>query len=112
MARGDLVEIGAHTLTHTALPMLPIGSQKEEITASKTRLEKLLGRPVTSFSYPYGHLSPETVAAIREAGFEYACSTVEEVAGSSADPFQLPRIMVTDRDGERFARLLARWLGD
>jgi peptidoglycan/xylan/chitin deacetylase (PgdA/CDA1 family) len=54
LARGKLIEVGAHTMTHPALSALPVASQREEIQRSKARLEDILGQPVTSFAYPYG----------------------------------------------------------
>lgn len=61
-ARRELIELGAHTVTHTALPALPEASQREEIRQCKPELEQLLGRPVTSFAYPYGQYAAETAA--------------------------------------------------
>ena len=66
LAQGGLVEIGAHTVTHPVLARLPLPEQEAEIRQSKACLEKILGRPVTSFAYPYGWRSdytPATVAA-------------------------------------------------
>ena len=51
---GDLVEIGAHTLTHPVLAQLPLEQQEQEIAGSKRRLEAATGKNVTSFAYPYG----------------------------------------------------------
>ncbi|MGB6325500.1 MAG: polysaccharide deacetylase family protein, partial [Methylocella sp.] len=48
-ARRELIELGAHTVTHPALPALPEASQREEIRQCKPEQEQLLGRPVTSF---------------------------------------------------------------
>jgi peptidoglycan/xylan/chitin deacetylase (PgdA/CDA1 family) len=113
LERGDLVEIGAHTVTHPALAVLPAASQRQEIEQSKTYLEKLLGRLVTSFAYPFGgrhDYTADTVGAVRAAGFASACSTCGGVVGPSTDLYQLPRIYVHDCDGEQFANLLSRWL--
>ncbi len=109
LARGELIEIGAHTVTHPALSALPLTSQREEILESKARLGKILNRPVDSFSYPYGALSAETVGAVREAGFACACSASAGIVGRSTDRFQLPRVHVEDWDGEEFAKQLSRW---
>jgi peptidoglycan/xylan/chitin deacetylase (PgdA/CDA1 family)/SAM-dependent methyltransferase len=115
LSRGGLIEVGAHTVTHPALSALPIASQRDEIRQSKDRLEEVMGRPVTSFAYPYGtqdDYAAETVALVREAGFACACSAVEDTVGSSTDRFQLPRVFVQDWDGEEFAKQLLRWFND
>ena len=51
---GELVEIGAHTLTHPVLADLAPDQQQHEIGGSKRRLEALTGRKISSFAYPYG----------------------------------------------------------
>src|SRR5262249_22480708 len=40
LAGNDLVEIGAHTVTHPSLAALPLAAQREEITESRRRLEE------------------------------------------------------------------------
>ena len=112
LARGGLVEIGAHTVTHPALAVLPADSQRLEIERSKSDLETLLGRAVTDFAYPYGSrhdYTAETVAAVRAAGFTSACSTSDCLVKPATGLYQLPRIYVRDCDGEQFAELLLSW---
>jgi peptidoglycan/xylan/chitin deacetylase (PgdA/CDA1 family) len=113
LARGGLVEVGCHTLTHPQLSALDRDSQRREIYESKAQLEDVLGRPVTSFAYPYGRecdYNGQSVALVREAGFDCGCSTTVGVVGPNADRFQLPRAQVEDMDGESFARMLYGWL--
>ncbi len=107
LARAPLVEIGAHTVTHPLLSALPPASQRVEILASKAWCEALAGRPVTSFAYPFGNYTAETVAAVRDAGFARACSTEADLVRSGADPFELPRVQVADWDGEELERRLS-----
>lgn len=112
LAEGELVEVGAHTVTHPVLSALPAAAQQAEIQRSKARLEEILGRPVTTFSYPYGSRSdytPETVALVREAGFACACSSLADVVWRRTDRFQLPRVLVRNWDGDEFARRLGEW---
>ena len=102
---GELVEIGAHTVTHPVLSALPIGTQRDEIRGSKARLEGILGHPVTAFAYPYGwrtDFTAETVAVVREAGFACACATSACTVRDYGDRFLLPRTVVRDWDGEEF----------
>lgn len=112
MAEGKLVEVGAHTVSHPVLSALPATAQRAEIKESKARLEEILGRPVTSFAYPYGSPSDytsETVTAVREAKFTCACSNFAGVVWRGTDHFQLPRFVVRDWNGEEFARRLWEW---
>ena len=113
LATGGLVEIGAHTATHPVLSMLTLKEQETEIRRSKQRLEEMLGRPVTSFAYPYGALSDykgETVRLVKAMDFDCACSTFTDVVRPGCDRFQLPRFMVRDWDGEEFTRRLRMWM--
>lgn len=111
LVRDELIEVGAHTVTHPVLSALPAAAQRDEIKQSKVKLESILGRPVTTFSYPFGGPSDytaETMAAVRSAGFDCACSTLGEVVRQRADLFQLPRFTIQDCDGERFSRIVRR----
>jgi peptidoglycan/xylan/chitin deacetylase (PgdA/CDA1 family) len=110
LGRGELIEIGSHTVTHPLLSALSPTAQREEIQRSKAELEQVVGRPVSSFSYPYGDYTADTILLVREAGFACACTTDATVIGPGADRFQLPRIMVENWDGDEFARRLSPWL--
>ncbi len=112
LADSAVAEIGAHTVTHPVLAALPVDRQHDELRRSKNRLEEILGRPVRSFSYPFGTLSDytsDTVAAAR-ATFACACSNFEGLVDRRTDPHQLPRFVVRDWDGDTLARHLEEWL--
>ena len=111
LASGGLVDIGAHTVTHPALPALSAQEQRAEIERSKRELEEWVGREVAGFAYPYGLSDDNAVTTVRSAGFAYACSGIFEPVWRASDPFLLPRIEVTPRDGEAFAHILRRHLG-
>jgi peptidoglycan/xylan/chitin deacetylase (PgdA/CDA1 family) len=106
----DLIELGAHTVTHSALSTLPEEAQRQEIQQSKTDLERLLGTPVLNFAYPYGQYSARTAALVREEGFISACSTQAGVLTADSDLFALPRVKIGDWDAKRFEATLAQWL--
>lgn len=111
LAHGGEIEIGAHSHTHALLPALSVERQRSEVEASKTELERLIGRPVVSFSYPHGRASTQTAALVRGAGFERACTSRSDVVRRGSDLFLLPRFWVPNWNGARFSRWLARWLG-
>jgi peptidoglycan/xylan/chitin deacetylase (PgdA/CDA1 family) len=110
LATGELIDIGAHTVTHPVLASLPPGEQRAEIRESKVRLERILGRPVTSFSYPNGSMTQETRTIVQDCGFSCACASHNGVAWRGSDLFRLPRFWVPDWDGEAFSRWLRMWL--
>lgn len=109
LAAGDLVEIGAHTVTHPILKGLAEGVQRSELRESKAQLERLLDRPVESFAYPYGTAAPDTVRLVTDAGFRRACTTAPGTVTPAGDPFRVPRFAVEDWDGDEFLRRLSRW---
>ncbi len=111
LAHGDLVEVGAHTMTHPVLAALPAGERRREIRQSKECLEVMLRKQVMSFAYPHGSSTPETAEMVREGGFACACSSRPDAVFRGADRFQLPRLGVRDCDGDTFARWLRWWVG-
>jgi peptidoglycan/xylan/chitin deacetylase (PgdA/CDA1 family) len=114
LARGDLVEVGSHSVTHPVFSSLSATAQRMEIERSKSDLEDILGRTVRSFAYPYGAKSDyteETTAAVQQAGYLCACSNFPGIVDAATDRFQLPRFLVRDWDGDEFSRRLAGWLG-
>lgn len=112
LASNSLVEIGAHTVTHPSLARLPLLQQQAEIAGSRAWLEGLLGQSVASFSYPFGKgndYTPETIGLVRDAGFACGCSNISGSARSGSDPFQLPRLPVSNMTADAFARQLQTW---
>ncbi len=107
--RHPLVEIGAHTVTHPVLSLMDARQQAQEIVQSKRELEETIGEPVSSFSYPFGtrrDYSEATVQAVRDAGFDRACSNFSGMVTPTVDRYQLPRVIVRDGDGDSLARQL------
>lgn len=65
----------SHTRTHPSLPKLDSTGLAEELAGSRKILSELLGRPVSLFAYPYGHLDERVEAAAQAAGYRAAFST-------------------------------------
>lgn len=91
--KGKGFEIGSHTRTHCDLGLLsredPLQARRE-IFDSRTELEDLLGSEVTSFCYPYGSYTDESVQWVREAGYRNARSVRHARIGRIYDLFLLP----------------------
>ncbi|HEX8167205.1 MAG TPA: polysaccharide deacetylase family protein [Beijerinckiaceae bacterium] len=91
----DGVEIGAHTLTHRELSALSGDELAAEIAAPKTIIEERLGRPCTSFAWPFGRRSAMSEEALRladAAGYRAVFSSVRgTLAPSEGVPRYLPR---------------------
>lgn len=104
LAGDGLIEIGAHTVTHCELPSVPPDEQKREIARSKAECEAVIGKPVTSFAYPYGRYDEASAACVRDSGFSLACSTMPRLSRAGADRFRLPRFAAQNWDGDEFER--------
>jgi len=108
-----LIEVGAHTVTHSMLAALPPAAQRSEIADSKAAVRDITGADPAGFSYPFGSRSDytrTTVALVQEAGFRFACANVPGGVSPKSDSWQLPRLLVRDWDGETFARRLQEHL--
>jgi peptidoglycan/xylan/chitin deacetylase (PgdA/CDA1 family) len=95
MAAGH--QIGAHTLTHPFLTRVSIREAREEIFASKKKLEDLFGVPIQHFCYPYGDRNQTIRDMVREAGYTTACTTDFGVNTAETPPLELRRIMARHR---------------
>lgn len=114
LAAGDLVEIGAHTVSHASLARLPASLRQQEIVESRNWLRETLGRPIESFSYPYGdrqQYAPATAAVLRDAGFSSAFANVTGIVSHRTDRYWMPRLFIDDCDGDQLARVLHEQAG-
>jgi peptidoglycan/xylan/chitin deacetylase (PgdA/CDA1 family) len=68
-AAADGLDIGSHTVSHPWLPRLGPRDLRRELAESRTALEDLLGRAVTSVAYPTGGWDPGVRRAAEEAGY-------------------------------------------
>jgi peptidoglycan/xylan/chitin deacetylase (PgdA/CDA1 family) len=108
-ARHASVEIGAHSVSHPSLAALSEVDRTEEIVESKTRIERLVDREVTSFAYPFGRdcdTSAAVIAEVEAAGFRRACTTTRAAVTRSTQALEIPRIGIPDCDGGDLERLL------
>ena len=103
---GKLIEVGSHTNSHPVLSQLPLDTQREEISGSKSLLEDILGQPITSFAYPYGDFDAKTREAVKRAGFTLACSIKCGPVVNTSDLFALPRVHIANWDGDAFEQAL------
>jgi peptidoglycan/xylan/chitin deacetylase (PgdA/CDA1 family) len=87
-------ELGAHTMTHPDMSTLDYDACLAEIRDSVQALERIAGRAVQTFAYPFGRYGPAAIAAARDAGMIAAVTT----GSGSWDPFELTRAMVGAAD--------------
>jgi peptidoglycan/xylan/chitin deacetylase (PgdA/CDA1 family) len=100
--------IGSHTLRHPFLTRLPLPEAREEIHASKKKLEDLFGVAVEHFCYPYGDWNPAVRDLVAQAGYRTASSVAFGVNTAEVEPFELRRIMARYRS--RTWKTFREWL--
>jgi peptidoglycan/xylan/chitin deacetylase (PgdA/CDA1 family) len=88
------IEIGAHGHRHVPLDLLRPSDAADEVVRSRRVLEDGLGRPVTSFAYPYGYHTTGIKAAVEKAGYTNACGVKQAMSHLDDDRFGLARIIV------------------
>lgn len=94
-------EVGGHTLNHPRLSQLDAPAQRTEITGCRDLLEQQLQRPVRAFAYPYGSAldyNADSMAAVREAGYAFACSNRYGPAGPHDSRWEARRIWIDATD--------------
>jgi peptidoglycan/xylan/chitin deacetylase (PgdA/CDA1 family) len=89
------VEIGAHAVRHRRLDELDGRELREEVRASKLRLEELIGMEVPSFSYPHGAYDRRVRKAVAAAGYRSAVAVKNALSHDRDDPFAIARWTVT-----------------
>lgn len=87
-------EIGSHTLTHPHLTRLPLRVAREEISASRKKLQDLFGRPIEHFCYPYGDWNESVRELVEAAGYKTACTTEAGINTAQTCSFALKRLTV------------------
>lgn len=127
LAAHPLVDIGAHTRDHQRLSRSSSIEQEFQILGSKRELEGILGKPVYSFSYPYGtsdSFTLETRSLVKKAGYLGAVTTelhssldgIPWGALYSTDArqdsrFHTPRVATVNRSLEEILGLVDKYLG-
>lgn len=91
------MEIGAHGATHVRLAGIGADRLEIEVSGSRSTLSELLGHPVRGFAYPWGNMDAAARQAVRDAGYDYACSVESPLTNLGI--MALPRITFTEHDG-------------
>ncbi len=84
-------QIGSHTLDHPYLTRISPATAREQIGASKKKLEDLFGVPINHFCYPYGDWNSTVCDMVAAAGYRTACTTAAGLNLPGDSPFQLKR---------------------
>ncbi|MBJ6118259.1 polysaccharide deacetylase family protein [Pontibacter sp. BT310] len=109
LARNELFDIGAHTVTHPSLKCYNYKIQQSELRDNKEFLNRLTGRPINLLTYPYGNYNTETIKATEEAGFDAAFTTEEIPVRHHSQLYSLGRFQVLNLPRPGFERAIHYW---
>jgi peptidoglycan/xylan/chitin deacetylase (PgdA/CDA1 family) len=108
------VDVGSHSLTHTALGPQSPEAVRHEVFAARELLQARIGDHSLHFSYPYGRLaslSEQTEATLFEAGYNCALTLEQDVVRcDEVNLLQLPRLIVSPLVGRMVFNLWQRFL--
>ena len=92
------ISYGAHTMHHPILAELTDPAEVLfEVSECRVVLERQLGHAVRTFAYPVGqpeHIGAHGLPAVREAGYDWAVTTIQGFNTAHTDPYLLRRIVV------------------
>ncbi len=108
ISQKKLVEINSHSITHPDLRLIPLDQVRFEIRNGKVVLEKLIGRSVEHFAYPFGKYTPELIHEVEKAGFKTAATTDFGTLQSYQDRYELKRIRPGNLTGQALLEYLQR----
>jgi len=86
-------EIGSHTVTHPDLTTLTHDQIVSEMSQSKSTLEQWLGKSVTDFAAPYGHINGEVQADSQQY---YTSQRGVQIGYNSIDNYNQQDLLVQD----------------
>jgi peptidoglycan/xylan/chitin deacetylase (PgdA/CDA1 family) len=94
----DLITIGSHTMRHPMLTTLNEEGARQELYQSRMKLEALLDRKVTLFSFPFGDFNPRLIEWCREAGYKRVFTSLPVAAFREPASFAMGRVPVNPTD--------------
>jgi peptidoglycan/xylan/chitin deacetylase (PgdA/CDA1 family) len=89
--------IGSHSVSHRSMAQMPLPEMEREAKESKFFLENLIGKPVTSFAYPYGtraDYSGETAQTLRNCGYTSVFTSQHGPIRAGMNLWELPRVKI------------------
>lgn len=106
IAKENLVEIGAHTVNHAWLKEKSVEEVGYQASKSKQDLQRLTGKKIVSFAYPYGAFDLSAAQIINASGYTSSVSTIPGIIQSYENRYFLYRL----RPGARTGEELLAWL--
>jgi len=100
-----LITIGSHTMSHPVLPGLSREAAGEELICSRETLQRLFGRDIDLFSFPYGAFNDSLIGMCRSAGYRRVFTTLPLRAHLDPNEFVTGRVSTDPTDWDIEFRL-------
>ncbi len=95
------VNIGSHGATHLPLAGCDDQTLRQELSDSRSYIEDVIGREVTSVAYPHGSVNIRVRDAAQDIGYTRGACSRFGINDESRDPLLLCRCEVVAADSER-----------
>ncbi len=105
------ISFGSHGKSHAILTRLGKSEVEKEVQESKALIERMLGTPVLSFSYPNGDYSEEVTEIVKHSGYRAAFSTESGTHHTYDQPFKIRRINIHEDMTGNIPMFMARIAG-
>jgi peptidoglycan/xylan/chitin deacetylase (PgdA/CDA1 family) len=104
-----ILDVGFHTRRHDRLDWVPDDDAvRRAVTEGREVVEAAAGAPRVTFSYPHGGVDERAAAAVREAGYVAAVTSVPKPVTPATDPARVGRFYPTYSGTVQFAIDVAR----
>lgn len=107
MINSGLIEFGGHTMHHVSFYETNLLEAEKEIQMNKEKLEKKYNIKLTSFAYPYGHITEESKRIVKECGYSFAVSTDTGIGIIENDLYDIRRTAIDKTSILNFLRKIS-----
>ncbi len=104
-------EIGSHSVSHPILVGLKSDRLLAELGGARRAIGAWIDSPVRSFCYPNGDFDDRVVEAVRQAGYDSACTTRRGLNRAGDDRLTLRRRFITDANSGTTLAFASETLG-
>lgn len=96
LSSDDLVCFGSHTVSHLRLGCASTDQMREELSASKRKIEEWCGYTCEHFAYPMGDYDDQSAQAVEETGYRSAVTSDHGRNAIGTDVYKIKRLNVSN----------------
>lgn len=89
------IDIASHTMNHKHLSQLNYSEQVNELKKSKSKLESIVSKNITTVAFPFGDYNNDTINAAMSCGYNIAFTTHKGFCNKDSSPLKLNRIYIS-----------------